>query len=62
MLARHYIISPLMITATAYLDKATYLLVDETEEIAWKYTSSYIFDVISTHTFEPCQKAPTADL
>ncbi|KAJ7956634.1 Potassium channel like [Quillaja saponaria] len=33
----------------AYLDKATYLLVDNPKKIAWKYTRSWLaFDVIST--------------
>ncbi|XP_048133275.1 potassium channel AKT1-like isoform X1 [Rhodamnia argentea] len=33
----------------AYLDKATYLLVDNPKKIAWKYASSWFaFDVIST--------------
>ncbi|GLT97644.1 hypothetical protein SLE2022_151990 [Rubroshorea leprosula] len=33
----------------AYLDKATYLLIDDPKKIAWKYTTSWFaFDVIST--------------
>ncbi|KAJ7978863.1 Potassium channel like [Quillaja saponaria] len=33
----------------AYLDKATYLLIDNQKKIAWKYTRSWLaFDVIST--------------
>jgi hypothetical protein len=33
----------------AYLDRATYLLVDDPRKIAWKYASSWLaFDVIST--------------
>ncbi|KAL3500389.1 hypothetical protein ACH5RR_039482 [Cinchona calisaya] len=33
----------------AYLDKATYLLVDEPKQIAWRYTRTWLFfDVIST--------------
>ncbi|KAF8393268.1 hypothetical protein HHK36_021509 [Tetracentron sinense] len=41
----------------AYLDKATYLLVAEPKEIAWKYTSSWLaFDVISTIPSELARK------
>ncbi|KAI3694801.1 hypothetical protein L1987_77782 [Smallanthus sonchifolius] len=33
----------------AYLDKSTYLLVDNPKQIAWRYTSTWlVFDVIST--------------
>ncbi|KAH9800354.1 Potassium channel AKT1 [Citrus sinensis] len=41
----------------AYLDKATYLLVDCPKQIAWKYASSWlVFDVISTIPSELAQK------
>lgn len=41
----------------AYLDKATYLLVDNPKEIAWKYARSWLaFDVISTIPSELAQK------
>ncbi|XP_050212661.1 potassium channel AKT1-like [Mercurialis annua] len=41
----------------AYLDRATYLLVDNPKRIAWKYTSSWlVFDVISTIPSELAQK------
>lgn len=37
----------------AFLDKATYLLVDDPKRIAWRYTSSWlIFDVVSTVPYE----------
>ncbi|VVB10682.1 unnamed protein product [Arabis nemorensis] len=37
----------------AFLDKATYLLVDDPKRIAWRYTSTWlIFDVISTIPYE----------
>ncbi|KAI8569008.1 hypothetical protein RHMOL_Rhmol02G0245600 [Rhododendron molle] len=37
----------------AYLDKATYLLVDEPKLIAWRYTKTWLaFDVISTIPYE----------
>lgn len=33
----------------AYLDKSTYLMVDDPKKIAWRYATSWlIFDVIST--------------
>ncbi|KAJ4708332.1 Potassium channel like [Melia azedarach] len=41
----------------AYLDKTTYLLVDNPKKIAWKYASSWlVFDVISTIPSELAQK------
>ncbi|KAL6221747.1 hypothetical protein ACLB2K_005142 [Fragaria x ananassa] len=41
----------------AYLDKATYLLVDDQKQIAWKYASTWlIFDVISTIPSELARK------
>ncbi|XP_039040908.1 potassium channel AKT1-like [Hibiscus syriacus] len=41
----------------AYLDKTTYLLIDERKKIAWKYASSWLaFDVISTIPSELAQK------
>lgn len=41
----------------AYLDKSTYLLVDDPKKIAWRYTSSWlIFDVISTIPSELAQR------
>ena len=41
----------------AYLDRATYLLVDNRKQIAWKYTSSWLaFDVISTIPSELARK------
>ncbi|KAG9147816.1 hypothetical protein Leryth_003419 [Lithospermum erythrorhizon] len=41
----------------AYLDKSTYLLVDEPKQIAWKYASSWLlFDVISTIPSELARK------
>ncbi|KAF8393267.1 hypothetical protein HHK36_021508 [Tetracentron sinense] len=41
----------------AYLDRATYLLVDNPKQIAWKYTRSWLaFDVISTIPFELARK------
>ncbi|XP_075474327.1 potassium channel AKT1 isoform X1 [Primulina tabacum] len=41
----------------AYLDKSTYLLVDDRKQIAWKYTTSWlVFDVISTIPSELAQK------
>nr|CAB64728.1 putative potassium channel [Arabidopsis thaliana] len=37
----------------AFLDKATYLLVDDPKRIAWRYTSTWlIFDVVSTVPYE----------
>lgn len=37
----------------AYLDKTSYLLVDEPKKIAWKYvTTWFAFDVISTIPYE----------
>ncbi|CAN7070071.1 unnamed protein product [Brassica oleracea var. botrytis] len=37
----------------AFLDKATYLLVDDPKRIAWRYVSSWlIFDVVSTIPYE----------
>ena len=41
----------------AYLDRATYLLVDEPKQIAWKYAKSWLaFDVISTIPSELARK------
>ncbi|GMI84275.1 K+ transporter 1 [Hibiscus trionum] len=41
----------------AYLDKTTYLLIDDHKKIAWKYASSWLaFDVISTIPSELAQK------
>ncbi|KAL2229086.1 potassium channel AKT1-like isoform X1 [Sesamum indicum] len=41
----------------AYLDKTTYLLVDDRKQIAWKYASSWLaFDVISTIPSELARK------
>ncbi|GMI97686.1 K+ transporter 1 [Hibiscus trionum] len=41
----------------AYLDKATYLLIDDPKRIAWKYSSSWlVFDIISTIPSELAQK------
>ncbi|KAK3210832.1 hypothetical protein Dsin_015538 [Dipteronia sinensis] len=41
----------------AYLDKTSYLLVDSSKKIAWKYASSWlVFDIISTIPSELAQK------
>ncbi|XVF49274.1 hypothetical protein PTKIN_Ptkin03bG0255400 [Pterospermum kingtungense] len=41
----------------AYLDKTTYLLIDDHKKIAWKYSSSWLaFDIISTIPSELAQK------
>ncbi|VFQ78742.1 unnamed protein product [Cuscuta campestris] len=41
----------------AYLDRATYLLVDDRKRIAWKYASTWLaFDVISTIPSEVARK------
>ncbi|CAK9147152.1 unnamed protein product [Ilex paraguariensis] len=41
----------------AYLDRATYLLVDEPKQIAWKYASTWLaFDVVSTIPSELARK------
>ncbi|GMJ07466.1 K+ transporter 1 [Hibiscus trionum] len=41
----------------AYLDKATYLLIDDPKKIAWKYGRSWlVFDIISTIPSELAQK------
>lgn len=41
----------------AYLDKSTYLLVDDQKKIAWKYASTWLlFDVISTIPTELARK------
>ncbi|KAF8400701.1 hypothetical protein HHK36_014001 [Tetracentron sinense] len=41
----------------AYLDRATYLLIDNPKQIAWKYTRSWLaFDVISTIPSELARK------
>ncbi|OMO95963.1 hypothetical protein COLO4_15586 [Corchorus olitorius] len=41
----------------AYLDKTTYLLIDDHKRIAWKYGSSWLaFDIISTIPSELAQK------
>ncbi|KAK6945052.1 KHA domain [Dillenia turbinata] len=45
----------------AYLDRTTYLLIDEPKKIAWKYaTSGLAFDVISTIPSELAQKMSPA--
>uniref|UniRef100_A0A5B7AY82 Potassium channel n=1 Tax=Davidia involucrata TaxID=16924 RepID=A0A5B7AY82_DAVIN len=45
----------------AYLDRATYLLVDDPKKIAWKYASSWLaFDVISTIPSELARKISPA--
>ncbi|XP_057968813.1 potassium channel AKT1 [Malania oleifera] len=45
----------------AYLDKATYLLVDNHKKIAWKYASTWLaFDVISTIPSELARKISPA--
>uniref|UniRef100_A0A1D1Z8U8 Potassium channel n=1 Tax=Anthurium amnicola TaxID=1678845 RepID=A0A1D1Z8U8_9ARAE len=42
----------------AYLDKATYLMIDTPKEIAWRYTSTWlVLDVISTIPSEIARKA-----
>lgn len=47
----------------AYLDKATYLLVDSPKKIGWKYASSWLaFDVISTIPSELARKIPPSPL
>ncbi|KAI3524518.1 hypothetical protein L1887_03176 [Cichorium endivia] len=44
----------------AYLDKSTYLLVDNRKKIAWRYTSTWLaFDVISTIPSELVRKMST---
>ncbi|GMQ06834.1 hypothetical protein CsSME_00051270 [Camellia sinensis var. sinensis] len=45
----------------AYLDKTTYLIVDNRNQIAWKYASSWlVFDVVSTLPSELARKiSPT---
>lgn len=41
----------------AYLDKSTYLLVDEPKKIAWRYAKTWLaFDVISTIPSELARK------
>ncbi|KAI3714776.1 hypothetical protein L6452_21736 [Arctium lappa] len=41
----------------AYLDKSTYLLVDDRKKIAWRYTSTWLaFDIISTIPSELIRK------
>lgn len=41
----------------AYLDRSTYLLVDDRKKIAWRYTSTWlVFDVISTIPSELVRK------
>ncbi|KAM7268360.1 hypothetical protein ACFE04_010526 [Oxalis oulophora] len=41
----------------AYLDKATYVLVDEPKKIAWKYSKTWLtFDIISTIPYEFIEK------
>ncbi|KAH7848608.1 hypothetical protein Vadar_005096 [Vaccinium darrowii] len=41
----------------AYLDKSTYLLIDDRKQIAWKYASSWLaFDVVSTIPSELARK------
>ncbi|XP_071689648.1 potassium channel AKT1-like [Rutidosis leptorrhynchoides] len=47
----------------AYLDKSTYLLVDNRKQIAWRYTSTWlIFDVVSTIPSELAAKISTGSL
>lgn len=47
----------------AYLDKNTYLLVDEHKQIAWRYTSTWlVFDIISTIPSELAHKISTGSL
>ncbi|KAI3781881.1 hypothetical protein L2E82_11909 [Cichorium intybus] len=47
----------------AYLDKTTYLLVDNPKQIAWKYTSTWlIFDIIATIPSELAHKISTGSL
>lgn len=47
----------------AYLDKATYLLVDDPKKIAWKYASSWLaLDIISTIPSELAQKISPSPL
>ncbi|XP_030475988.2 potassium channel AKT1-like [Syzygium oleosum] len=47
----------------AYLDKATYLLIDDPKKIAWRYTSSWFaFDVISTIPSELVQRISPSSL
>ncbi|KAK9055078.1 hypothetical protein SSX86_026158 [Deinandra increscens subsp. villosa] len=47
----------------AYLDKSTYLLVDDPKQIAWRYTSTWlVFDVISTIPSELAHKISTRSL
>lgn len=47
----------------AYLDKNTYLLVDNHKSIAWKYvTTWFAFDVISTIPSELAQKISPSSL
>lgn len=47
----------------AYLDKTTYLFVDNPKKIAWKYASSWLaFDVISTIPSELAQKISPSPL
>ncbi|GER51420.1 potassium channel AKT1 [Striga asiatica] len=44
----------------AYLEKSTYLLVDDPKKIAWKYTTSWlVFDIISTIPSELARKIST---
>lgn len=46
----------------AYLDKATYLLIDNPKQIAWRYAKTWLaFDVVSTIPAEAARKIlPTA--
>lgn len=47
----------------AYLDRTTYLLVDNPKQIAWKYASSWLaFDVISTIPSELARKISPGSL
>ncbi|KAD5317752.1 hypothetical protein E3N88_17698 [Mikania micrantha] len=47
----------------AYLDKSSYLLVDEPKQIAWRYTSTWLFfDVVSTIPSELATKISTGSL
>lgn len=47
----------------AYLDKSTYLLVDNHKKIAWKYATTWlVFDVVSTIPSELVQKIASKPL
>lgn len=58
-----FLIDILLTFFVAYLDKASYLLVDSHRRIAWKYTSSWLlFDVISTIPSELARKISPSPL